>query len=62
MTTDEKVVRNDARIGAVEEWCKRQNGSIQRIEDRIDELFHWFLFGFGGLILATIADMVLGRI
>jgi len=40
----------------------RQNGSLQRIEHKVDNLYNRVFYGVALMVLAVVVDIVLGRI
>lgn len=48
----------NARFEALEAWEARQNGSLQRIEGRIDKMF-FALLASGGALVASLVLLVL---
>jgi hypothetical protein len=46
----------DQRFISLEAWQERQNGSLQRIESKVDKLFFGTLTVGGGLIVAVIVE------
>ncbi len=62
MTTEERVAKNEAAIEGQHAWNERQNGSLDRIEHKVDSLYNRVLLGLGTAILLTVVNIVLGRI
>lgn len=48
----------NARFEALEAWQARQNGSLQRIESRIDKMF-FALVASGGALIASLTLLVI---
>lgn len=42
------------RVECLEEWQVRQNGSLERIEKKVDKLLFWLLASIGGLTVVLI--------
>lgn len=36
----DQVVKNTEDIANLQEWQKRQNGSLQRVEDRVEKMYY----------------------
>ncbi len=57
--------RHEERINNLEKWQDTQNGSLQRIEQKIDGLIHWMMrtVVVAGLSLLTaLVILLLGRL
>lgn len=54
MTIEERVAKNEAVLQAQHEWNKRQNGSLQRIEHKVDKATYLLI----ATALGIIADIV----
>ena len=49
----------DQRFLALEKWQERQNGSLQRIEGKVDKMFFGVITVGGGLVVAVIVEAFL---
>ena len=54
------VARHEERLESLESYQKKQNGSIQRIESKIDKLYFW-LFGICGGLILDLSLRLVGR-
>lgn len=45
-----ETARHDERLSDLERWQKRQNGSLQRLEAKLDKFFMWLVAFMGGVI------------
>jgi len=54
-----KLASLESRVINLEGWQKIQNGSILRVEAKIDKLIFWVMTAFGGFILTLIATVIL---
>lgn len=48
------VARLEERVEALEGWQKTQNGTLQRLADRLDRLNWWIVGIAGGVAVACI--------
>jgi uncharacterized coiled-coil protein SlyX len=58
-----QIAKHSERLNNLEEWKAKQNGSLQRLEQKIDGIYTW-LIGLLGGIIATFIMLVfnlLGR-
>ena len=55
---EERVTKTEARVDALEEWQVRQNGSLQRIEDKLDSLYSRIMWGFLAGGIGLIVDIL----
>jgi hypothetical protein len=60
MALDVATVSNDlgkleGRVDALEAWQERQNGHLQRIDEKLDKLHMWLI----GVLGSTIVSLVL---
>ncbi|MEW6661977.1 MAG: hypothetical protein ACOY9Y_09675 [Bacillota bacterium] len=58
------VARHEERLEKVEEYQDKQNGSLQRLEAKMDSLNKWLIGLLGGVITSLILLLVnisLGR-
>lgn len=56
--------RAEERITDLEDYCQKQNGSLQRLEDKVDNINRWLIGLLGGVIASLILLLVnisLGR-
>lgn len=52
------VARLEERIESLEAWQRDQNGSLQRLADRIDRLNWWIVGIAGGVAVACVMLMI----
>lgn len=52
------ITRLDGRVSNLEEWQKRQNGSLLRLEEKMDGINLW-LRGLMGGVIVSLALLVL---
>ena len=60
----ERVVELSTRVENLEGWQKRQNDSLQKIEEKMDQIYMWLIGLMGGVIASLIlllVNMGLGR-
>ena len=60
----ERVAELSTRVENLERWQKRQNGSLQKIEEKMDKIYMWLIGLMGGVITSLIlllVNMGLGR-
>ena len=60
----ERVVELSTRVENLEGWQKRQNGSLQKIEEKMDQIYMWLIGLMGGVIASLILLLInlgLGR-
>lgn len=60
----ERVIELSTRVENLEGWQKRQNGSLQKIEEKMDKIYMWLIGLMGGVIASLIlllVNMGLGR-
>jgi hypothetical protein len=60
----ERVIELNVRVGKLEEWGEKQNGSLQRINEKLDKSKLWIMSLMGGMIVSLILlliNMGLGR-
>lgn len=58
------LAKHDERICNLEEWQKKQNGSLQRLEQKVDGIYSWLIGLMGGIVTALIMlaiNLMLGR-
>lgn len=71
MEVEEKVnnmaivlAKHDERLQKLEEWQAKQNGSLQRLEQKMDGLHMWVIGLMGGIIaslILLIVNIAVGR-
>lgn len=71
MDVEEKVnnmavtlAKHDERLQKLEEWQAKQNGSLQRLEQKMDGLHTWVIGLMGGVIaslILLIVNIAVGR-
>jgi hypothetical protein len=60
----ERVIELSTRVENLEGWQKRQNGSLQKIEEKMDKIYMWLIGLMGGVITSLILLLInlgLGR-
>jgi len=60
----EILARHDERISDLEEWRTKQNGTIQKLYDKIDKLYMQQMTILGGIVVSIVllcANILLGR-
>lgn len=60
----ERVIELSTRVENLEGWQKRQNDSLQKIEEKMDKIYMWLIGLMGGVIASLIlllVNMGLGR-
>lgn len=56
--------RHDERIEKLEEWQKRQNGTLDKLNEKVDKLYTQQMTVLGGIVVSIVllcANMFLGR-
>jgi hypothetical protein len=48
------LARHDERIEAIEKTQEKQNGSLQRLEAKIDKIYFWLIGLMGGIIASLL--------
>lgn len=56
-----KVSSHEERLHNLEVWQKKQNGSLQRIEAKIDKLIWWLMISFAGIISALLIGLFMAK-
>jgi len=51
VSTEADVAKNASRIEALEAWQKRQNGTLDRLDAKIDRLQYWLMGLAAGLVI-----------
>lgn len=60
----ERVIELGTRMESFETWQKKQNGSLQAIDAKMDKIYMWLIGLMGGVIASLIlllVNMGLGR-
>ena len=52
------IAKHDERLKKLEEWQAKQNGSLQRLEQKIDGIYTWLIGLMGGVIASLIMLIV----
>lgn len=58
------LARHDEHIEKLEEWQQKQNGSLQRLEEKVDKLYNQQLTLLGGIVASLLLlciNLFLGR-
>lgn len=50
-----QIAKHSERISKLEEWQAKQNGSLQRLEAKMDKIQQWLI----GLLGSVIASLIL---
>jgi hypothetical protein len=50
--------KHDERLKKLEEWQSKQNGSLQRLETKVDGIYTWLIGLMGGMIVSLIMLVV----
>jgi uncharacterized coiled-coil protein SlyX len=53
--------KHDERLKKLEEWQAKQNGSLQRLEAKVDGIYTW-LIGLMGGVIASLIMLVLNYV
>jgi len=56
--------KHDERLKKLEEWQSKQNGSLLRLEQKVEGIYSWLIGLMGGMIVSLIllvVNMVKGR-
>lgn len=53
-----EVARHGERLESLEAYQKKQNGSLQRLEEKIDKIYMWLIGLMGGVIASLILLVV----
>ena len=71
MNLEEKVggmavtlAKHEERINKLEEWQSKQNGSLLRLEQKVEGIYSWLIGLMGGMIVSLILliiNMIKGR-
>ncbi len=54
----EMISRHDQSIRNLEECLKAQNGSLKRVEQRVEQIYFWLIGLMGGVIASLILLVV----
>ena len=57
-TVVEKLSNHDSRIENLEEYQKKQNGTLSRLEDKLDKLKLWVMSGMLSIILLLLGAIL----
>ncbi len=57
-TLEALVAAHGARLEALEEYRDKQNGHLQRIEEKVDKITTWLIGLLGGMIVSLIMLIV----
>lgn len=49
-----QIAKHDERLNKLEEWQAKQNGSLQRLEAKVDGIYTWLIGLMGGVIASLI--------
>ncbi|WP_235603225.1 hypothetical protein [Thermoanaerobacter sp. YS13] len=49
-----QIAKHSERLNKLEEWQAKQNGSLQRLEGKIDGIYTWLIGLMGGVIASLI--------
>lgn len=55
------VTKHDERLKKLEEWQAKQNGGLQRLEQKVDGIYTW-LIGLMGGVIASLIMLVLNYV
>ena len=56
--------KHDERLKKLEEWQSKQNGSLLRLEQKVEGIYSWLIGLMGGMIVSLIllvVNMLKGR-
>lgn len=53
-----QIAKHSERLNKLEEWQAKQNGSLQRMEQKIDGIYTWLIGLMGGVITSLIILVV----
>lgn len=60
----ERLAATEHDVQALKDWQQKQNGSLQRLEEKMDSIQKWLIGLLGGVItslILLIVNMSLGR-
>lgn len=60
----ERLVGVESGVTSLEDWQNRQNGSLERLETKVDGLYKWLIGLMGGVItslLLLVVQILAGR-
>lgn len=60
----ERLVGMEGRVDSLEDWQGRQNGTLGRLETKVDNIYKWLIGLMGGVItslLLLIINILAGR-
>jgi len=49
-----QIAKHSERLNKLEEWQAKQNGSLQRLEAKVDGIYTWLIGLMGGVIASLI--------
>lgn len=49
--------RTDERLSDLERYQAKQNGSLQRLEAKVDKIFYWLIGILGGLVVSLFLQL-----
>lgn len=55
------VSGHEERLNNLEAYQKKQNGSLQRIEKKIDNLIWWMMISFAGIVSALLIGLLVSK-
>ena len=50
--------RHEERIGQIEDCMNKQNGRLERIEEKLDRLYLWLIGVLGGVVASLVLLVV----
>jgi hypothetical protein len=56
--------KHDERLKKLEEWQSKQNGSLQKLEQKVDGIYTWLIALMGGVITSLVmlvVNLMIGR-
>ena len=62
---ESRLAEMEEKLSHFEGWQEKQNGSLVRVEDKIDKLIFWLMcaaIGGIGTLLASILFFILGKL
>jgi len=48
------VTRHDEQISSLKKWQKKQNGSLQVIDEKLNRFYFWLIGLMGGMITSLV--------
>jgi len=52
------MARHEERIGQIEDCINKQNGRLERIEEKLDRLYLWMIGVLGGVVASLVLLVV----